>query len=89
MPGFSASSVSRAERALGTLFHVQRISAEGNVEVGANGSVIYGLKEGTMMVAAALVMGCVVLLLSRDRARGLVERRVDWWTLSFFMMLFA
>jgi Na+/H+ antiporter NhaD/arsenite permease-like protein len=48
-----------------------------------------GLKEGTMMVAAALVMGCIVLLLSREKARELVERRVDWWTLAFFMMLFA
>jgi len=47
------------------------------------------LKEGTMMVAAALVMGCIVLLLSREKARELVERRVDWWTLAFFMMLFA
>jgi Na+/H+ antiporter NhaD/arsenite permease-like protein len=47
------------------------------------------LREGTMMVAAALIMGCVVLLIRREKARELVERRVDWWTLSFFMMLFA
>jgi Na+/H+ antiporter NhaD/arsenite permease-like protein len=55
----------------------------------ADGSVIYGLREGTMMVAAALIMGCIVLLLEREKARELVERRVDWWTLAFFMMLFA
>jgi len=42
-----------------------------------------------MMVAAALLMGSVVLLLARERAREMVERRVDWWTLAFFMMLFA
>lgn len=77
------------ERALGTLFHVPRVSAEGKVELAPGGAVIYGLKEGTMMVAAALIMGCIVLLISRERARELVERRVDWWTLSFFMMLFA
>jgi Na+/H+ antiporter NhaD/arsenite permease-like protein len=47
------------------------------------------LPEGTMMIAAALTMGCVVLILRREKARELVERRVDWWTLSFFMMLFA
>jgi Na+/H+ antiporter NhaD/arsenite permease-like protein len=47
------------------------------------------LPEGTMMVGAALLMGCVVLLLRGARARELIERRVDWWTLSFFMMLFA
>jgi Na+/H+ antiporter NhaD/arsenite permease-like protein len=50
---------------------------------------LLGLKEGTMMVAAALIMGCVVLMIQRERARELVERRVDWWTLAFFMMLFA
>ncbi len=50
---------------------------------------LLGLKEGTMMVGAALAMGCVVLMLRREKARELVERRVDWWTLSFFMMLFA
>jgi Na+/H+ antiporter NhaD/arsenite permease-like protein len=50
---------------------------------------LLGLREGTMMVGAALVMGAVVLLIRREKARELVERRVDWWTLSFFMMLFA
>ena len=54
-----------------------------------DGTIVYGLKEGTMMVAAALVMGCVVLLIRRDKAREMVERRIDWWTLAFFMMLFA
>jgi Na+/H+ antiporter NhaD/arsenite permease-like protein len=47
------------------------------------------LREGTMMVAAALTMGCIVLFIRREKARELVERRVDWWTLAFFMMLFA
>lgn len=47
------------------------------------------LKEGTMMVGASLTMGSIVLLLRGNKARELVERRVDWWTLSFFMMLFA
>jgi Na+/H+ antiporter NhaD/arsenite permease-like protein len=50
---------------------------------------LLGLREGTMMVAAALVMGSIVLLIRREKARELVERRVDWWTLAFFMMLFA
>ena len=50
---------------------------------------LLGLEDGTMMIGAALAMGCVVLILRRDHARELVERRVDWWTLSFFMMLFA
>lgn len=58
-----------------------------------DGSVIkkfeLGLGEGTMMIGTALLMGGIVLLLRREKARELVERRVDWWTLSFFMMLFA
>jgi Na+/H+ antiporter NhaD/arsenite permease-like protein len=48
-----------------------------------------GVREGTMMLGAALFMGAIVLLLRGSKARELVERRVDWWTLSFFMMLFA
>jgi Na+/H+ antiporter NhaD/arsenite permease-like protein len=50
---------------------------------------LLGLRHGTMMVAAALTMGSVVLFIRREHARDLVERRIDWWTLSFFMMLFA
>jgi Na+/H+ antiporter NhaD/arsenite permease-like protein len=50
---------------------------------------LFHLKEGTMLIGVALAMGSVVLMLRREKARELVERRVDWWTLSFFMMLFA
>jgi Na+/H+ antiporter NhaD/arsenite permease-like protein len=71
-----------SEKIFGTIFHVVR-------ERLPDGSIVYGLKEGTMMIGAALFMGAVVLLLRREKARELVERRVDWWTLSFFMMLFA
>ena len=34
-------------------------------------------------------MGAVAMLLSGRDARDLIERRVDWSTLSFFLMLFA
>jgi Na+/H+ antiporter NhaD/arsenite permease-like protein len=71
-----------SERMLGQAFSIVRDRLP-------DGTIVYGLREGTMMVATALVMGCLVLLLKRDRARELVERRVDWWTLAFFMMLFA
>jgi Na+/H+ antiporter NhaD/arsenite permease-like protein len=79
----------QTEAWLGELFHCPLILPDGSTPHNADGSVVYGLREGTMMVAAALAMGCVVLLLERERARELVERRVDWWTLAFFMMLFA
>lgn len=77
------------ERWLGQIFHAVRISDDGKIEYNPDGTFVYGLKEGTMMVAAALFMGSLVLLLRREKARELVERRVDWWTLAFFMMLFA
>jgi Na+/H+ antiporter NhaD/arsenite permease-like protein len=79
----------QTEMLLGQLFHAPLVNPEGVIEHHADGSVVYGLREGTMMVAAALVMGSVVLFLRRNHARELLERRVDWWTLSFFMMLFA
>jgi Na+/H+ antiporter NhaD/arsenite permease-like protein len=50
---------------------------------------VLGLQRDTMLVAAALFMGGVVLLLRGREARQLLERRVDWWTLAFLMMLFA
>ena len=48
-----------------------------------------GLRALCDRIGAALIMGSIVLMIQRERARELVERRVDWWTLSFFMMLFA
>jgi Na+/H+ antiporter NhaD/arsenite permease-like protein len=71
-----------SEKLLGQAFGVVR-------ERHADGMLVYGLKEGTMLIGSALLMGAVVLLIRREKARELVERRVDWWTLSFFMMLFA
>jgi Na+/H+ antiporter NhaD/arsenite permease-like protein len=48
-----------------------------------------GLQKNSLLIGTALLSAGVSLLLERGRARELVERRVDWWTLSFFMMLFA
>jgi Na+/H+ antiporter NhaD/arsenite permease-like protein len=79
----------QSEALLGRIFHAPLTAPDGTIVRAPDGSVIYGLREGTMMVAAALIMGCVVLFLRREKARELVERRVDWWTLAFFMMLFA
>jgi Na+/H+ antiporter NhaD/arsenite permease-like protein len=48
-----------------------------------------GLQKNTLLVGTAFLFAGISLLLEKDRARELVERRVDWWTLTFFMMLFA
>jgi len=47
------------------------------------------LKKNTMLIGTALAAAAIAILIDRDRARQLVERRVDWWTLSFFLLLFA
>ena len=47
------------------------------------------LGTNSMLVGVALLAGGIVLFIERHRARELVERRVDWWTLTFFMLLFA
>lgn len=48
-----------------------------------------GLGHNVMLVGVALLAAGVVLFVTRDHAKRLVETRVDWWTLSFFMLLFA
>jgi Na+/H+ antiporter NhaD/arsenite permease-like protein len=50
---------------------------------------LLGLEKNTMLIGVAAFFAGIALLLDRDRARELVEKRVDWWTLTFFMLLFA
>lgn len=48
-----------------------------------------GLEKNSMLLIAPLACAGVVMLMRRDRARHYVEREVDWWTILFFMLLFA
>jgi Na+/H+ antiporter NhaD/arsenite permease-like protein len=48
-----------------------------------------GLQKNALLIGTALLSSGICLLLERSRGRELFERRVDWWTLSFFMFLFA
>jgi len=48
-----------------------------------------GLARNTMLLGVALIGSGVALAISGRKARPLVETRVDWWTLLFFLMLFA
>ncbi len=48
-----------------------------------------GLEKNTMLLGTSLVAAGVALWLNRDNARELVEKRIDWWTLAFFIVLFA
>ncbi|MDW8084245.1 MAG: SLC13 family permease [Candidatus Caldarchaeum sp.] len=48
-----------------------------------------GLGKNVMLLGTPIFFAAIVLLLERERARELVERRIDWWTLLFFMIFFA
>ena len=50
---------------------------------------ILELGKNSILLIAPLLCSGVVMILRRDRARHYVEREVDWWTLLFFMLLFA
>ncbi|MGH7775008.1 MAG: SLC13 family permease [Candidatus Binatia bacterium] len=50
---------------------------------------VLSLERNTLLLGVALAAAGLALFLEGERAPRLVERRVDWWTLSFFMFLFA
>ena len=48
-----------------------------------------GLEQNILLVGVAMFAAGIVLFIERQKAKKLVETRVDWWTLAFFMLLFA
>ena len=50
---------------------------------------LLGLRPNTILLMAPLVSSGIIMIAKRDRARHYVEAEVDWWTLTFFMLLFA
>jgi len=51
--------------------------------------VLLRLERNSILLVAPLACAGVVMIFRRERARHYVEREVDWWTLLFFMLLFA
>lgn len=47
------------------------------------------LAPNTVLIVAPLVIAGFLMVLRQDRARHYIENDVEWWTLLFFMMLFA
>ena len=47
------------------------------------------LGKNVLLPGVAFAAAGVVLFLNHKNAREMVERRVDWWTLAFFIFLFA
>ncbi len=50
---------------------------------------LLGLQKNTLLLGVALAAGSVAVLLNAENAREFFTKRVDWWTLTFFMALFA
>ncbi len=48
-----------------------------------------GLAPNTVMIVAPLVVAGLLMIWRHERARHYIEADVEWWTLLFFMMLFA
>jgi len=51
--------------------------------------LVLGLEHNTLLVAISICGAGIVMLWKRAIARELIMRDVDWWTLMFFMFLFA
>ena len=50
---------------------------------------LFGLAPNTVLYISPLICAGVVMICKPERARHYIEDEVDWWTLLFFMMLFA
>jgi len=51
--------------------------------------LMLGLEHNTLLIGTSICGAGIVMLWQRALARELVMRDVDWWTLIFFMFLFA
>jgi len=51
--------------------------------------LLLGVEKFTYLLVAAFAGAGIGLLWKRSKAQHIVERGVDWWTLLFFMFLFA
>jgi Na+/H+ antiporter NhaD/arsenite permease-like protein len=51
--------------------------------------ILLKLKEATVIVAAPLVVVGAILFVSKERGKKFLVKDVDWWTILFFMFLFA
>ena len=48
-----------------------------------------GLQKNSVLLVMPLICAGIVMIIKPDRARHYIEKEVDWWTLIFFMLLFA
>ncbi len=48
-----------------------------------------GLGQNTVLLIAPLLSSAIIMVWRRQKARSYIEHDVEWWTLLFFMFLFA
>jgi len=51
--------------------------------------LLWNLGHNTILLIMPLISSGIVMIWKRDKAREYVEKDVEWWTLLFFMFLFA
>lgn len=51
--------------------------------------LLWGLQTNTVLLIVPLMVAAAIMIWKHDKAREFVEKDVEWWTLLFFMMLFA
>lgn len=51
--------------------------------------IIFNLPENTVLLLVPLASAGLVMIIKHRKARKYIEQDVDWWTLIFFMLLFA
>jgi Na+/H+ antiporter NhaD/arsenite permease-like protein len=51
--------------------------------------LLLGLETNTVLYMVPLIAAGIVMIWRRERARYYVENDVEWWTLTFFLMLFG
>jgi Na+/H+ antiporter NhaD/arsenite permease-like protein len=51
--------------------------------------LVFNLEPNTLLIGVSLLGAGIVMLWKRDEARTFLMEDVDWWTLIFFMFLFA
>ena len=50
---------------------------------------LLGLEPNTVLLVVPLISAALIMIWKHDKARGYIEHDVEWWTLLFFLLLFA
>ncbi len=51
--------------------------------------VLMGLERNTLLLIMPLITAGIIMMWKSHKARAYVEHGIEWWTLLFFMLLFA